>query len=210
MEQPSHLSQKEAEATVPFTDESRQLLAERVRARDPAALQAVVKTYLPQVLRAARGAGLAPARAEDVTQATFTTFLERAEEFEGRSHVRTWLFGILYKKIAGARREARRDEQMADIDGVVEQRFNATGSWVNPPRPIEGEVYAAEVRERLTECLDAVPTQQRMAFVLREVEGCTTEELCTILQVMRTNLGVLLHRVRHHLRECLEAKGVRG
>src|SRR5262249_4281648 len=84
-----------------------------------------VKTYLPQVLRAARGAGLAPARAEDVTQATFTTFLERAEEFEGRSHVRTWLFGILYKKIAEARREARRDEQMADIDGVVEQRFNA-------------------------------------------------------------------------------------
>jgi hypothetical protein len=55
MEQPSPLPQKEAEATVPFTDESRQLLAERVRARDPAALQAVVKTYLPQVLRAARG-----------------------------------------------------------------------------------------------------------------------------------------------------------
>ena len=210
MEQPSPLPQKEAEATVPFTDESRQLLAERVRARDPAALQAVVKTYLPQVLRAARGAGLTTARAEDVTQATFTTFLERAEAFEGRSHVRTWLFGILYKKIAETRREARRDEQMADIDGAVEQRFDATGSWVNPPRPIEGEVYDAEVRERLTECLDAVPTQQRMAFILREVEGCTTEELCTILQVTRTNLGVLLHRVRHHLRECLEAKGVRG
>jgi RNA polymerase sigma-70 factor (ECF subfamily) len=120
------------------------------------------------------------------------------------------LFGILYKKIAETRREARRDEQMADIDGAVEQRFDATGSWVNPPRPIEGEVYDAEVRERLTECLDAVSTQQRMAFVLREVEGCTTEELCTILQVTRTNLRVLLHRVRHHLRECLEAKGVRG
>lgn len=204
------MSQQEAAATVPFTDESRRSFAERVRARDPVALRAVVQTYLPQVLRAARGAGLTPARAEDVTQATFVTFLERAEEFEGRSHVRTWVFGILYHKIAEARREARRDEQMADIDGAVDQRFDATGSWVNPPRPIEGEVADAEIRERLAECLDAVPTQQRLAFVLREVEGCTTEELCTILQVTRTNLGVLLHRVRNRLRECLEAKGVSG
>src|SRR5262249_44276214 len=114
------------------------------------------------------------------------TFLERAEEFEGRSHVRIWLFGILYKKIAEARREARRDEQMADIDGVVEQRFNATGSWVNPPRPIEGEVYAAEVRERLTECLDAVPTQQRMAFVLLG--------LCFLLRKEELRCGPVIER----------------
>ncbi len=78
--------------------------AAQVRASEPAALQTVVHTYLGQILRAARGAGLDPQRAEDVTQATFATFIEKAEQFEGRSHVRTWLFGILYKKIAEARR----------------------------------------------------------------------------------------------------------
>ena len=41
-------------------------LAERIRARDPEALQVVVETYLPQILRAARGAGLKPQEAEDV------------------------------------------------------------------------------------------------------------------------------------------------
>ena len=74
-------------------------LAERIRAADAAAIQAVVQAYLPQILRAARGAGLDPDRAEDVTQATFATFIEKASQFEGRSHVRTWLFGILYRKI---------------------------------------------------------------------------------------------------------------
>ena len=67
-------------------------ISARIRAGDRNAIQTVVETYLGQILRAARGAGLDPQRAEEVTQATFTTFIEKAEQFEGRSHVRTWLF----------------------------------------------------------------------------------------------------------------------
>ena len=71
---------------------------------------------LPQILRAAAGAGLDGQLAEDVTQSTFLTFLETAHKFEGRSRVRTWLFGILYRKIAEARRKAGREQAMEDID----------------------------------------------------------------------------------------------
>ena len=47
-----------------------------------------------------------------------------------------------------------------------------------------------------------------MAFYLREVEGLSTAEICKILGVTSTNLGVMLYRVRNRTRECLEAKGV--
>ena len=47
-----------------------------------------------------------------------------------------------------------------------------------------------------------------MAFVLREVQGYATDEICKILSVTVTNLGVMLYRARNRLRECLEAKGV--
>ena len=47
-----------------------------------------------------------------------------------------------------------------------------------------------------------------MGFNLREIEGMDTEEICKILEVTRTNLGVLLDRVRNRLRECLEARGI--
>ena len=110
-------------------------LAKRIRAEDPAALKVVAEAYLGQIFRAARGAGLAPERAEEVTQSTFATFIEKASRFEGRSHVRTWLFGILYHKIAEERRHVSRDQQMEEIDEVVEQRFGASGKWVNPPQP---------------------------------------------------------------------------
>ncbi len=181
-----------------------------LQARDREALEPVVHAYLGQILRAAGGAGLDSQRAEDVTQATFLTFIEKAQHFEGRSHVRTWLFGILYKKIAEARRQLQRERQLVPIDSLLEQRFDTRGSRVRPPQSVDAQLYASEISEFLEDCLQAVPTQQRLAFVLREVEGFATDELCKILEVTRTNLGVLLYRVRNRLRECLEKEGVKG
>ncbi len=182
----------------------------RVRARDPGALQDVARAYLRQVFRAARGAGLPSQQAEDVVQATFTTFIETAPRFEGRSHVRTWLFGILYRKIAETRRAGDRDRRMDAIDEVVESRFNAAGSWSRPPEPTESLLHGRQVLEQIKGCLESAPSPQRMAFVLREVEGLETAEICEILAVTHTNLGVMLYRVRNRLRECLEAQGVRS
>ena len=179
----------------------------RIRAREPAALEAVVSEYLPQIVRAARGAGLRKEEAEDVAHATFVTFLEKAAAFEGRSHVRTWLFGILYHKIMEMRRLAEREQQSEDIDGVMESRFDPRGSWSRPPSA-DDELFSRQIREHTVECLDAAPDRQRLAFVLREVEGLDTDEICKILEVTVTNLGVMLYRVRNSLRECLESKGV--
>jgi RNA polymerase sigma-70 factor (ECF subfamily) len=194
------------EPTAPSREDS--IHPERIRAGDPAALRAVVSAYLGQVLRAARGAGLTPEQAEDVTQATFSTFIERAPRFEGRSHVRTWLFGILYKKIAEKRRARDRDRRLDDIDQVFDARFDYDGGWALPPRPADADLEDQEIGDAISDCLDAAPTQQRMAFVLREVEGLSTEEICKILDVTVTNLGVIMYRIRNRLRECLEAKGI--
>ena len=93
-------------------------LAARIRKGDPEALQAIAQAYLAQIFRSARGASLDPEDAEEVTQATFTTFIEKAAGFEGRSHVRTWLFGILYNKIAEARRHLTRERH---LDSIAEE-----------------------------------------------------------------------------------------
>jgi len=185
-------------------------LAALIRERDPAAIEQVVHAYLPQILRAAMGAGLDRPVAEDVTQSTFATFIESAHRFEGRSHVRTWVFGILYKKIAEMRRKLKRDSETDDIDEVFEKRFTSGGFWTRPPQPVDAGVFEQEVRKGIDDCLEEVPSKQKMAFVLREVEEMDSEQICKILEVTRTNLGVLLHRVRNRLRECLESKGFEG
>jgi RNA polymerase sigma-70 factor (ECF subfamily) len=187
--------------------ESPEMVA-RIRRSEPEALGVVIRAYLKQVYRTARGAGLDDAAAEEVAQATFTTFVESAGRFEGRSKVRTWVFGILFHKIAEARRGQQKDRRNDPIDDVVEGRFRSDGRWAVPPQPLDDQVFAGEVRRGIESCLEEVPRNQRMAFILREVEGMETPEICKILDVTRTNLGVLLYRARNRLRECLEAKGV--
>jgi RNA polymerase sigma-70 factor (ECF subfamily) len=44
---------------------------------------------------------------------------------------------------------------------------------------------------------------------MREINGLDTDELTRVLSVSVTNLGVMLHRARNRLRECLEAKGAK-
>lgn len=182
----------------------------RLRARDPAAIESTVHAYLGQILRAARGAGLNAQEAQDLTQSVFLTFVQGIERFEGRSHVRTWLFGILYRKLSEARRVLKRENQQDDIDDVMEARFKPDGTWTRPPREADRATLDAEIRAHLAACLEDVPERQRVIFLMREVEGLTSDEICNVTDVSLTNLGVLLFRVRNRLRECLEKRGLKG
>jgi DNA-directed RNA polymerase specialized sigma24 family protein len=58
----------------------------------------------------------------------------------------------------------------------------------------------------ISDCLELLPLNQKMAFNLKEIEEEMTEEICNILSVSATNLGVLLFRARNQLRECIEKK----
>ncbi len=188
--------------------EDSQLVA-GIRAGDPAALESVVRDYLQQIVRAGRGAGLSAQQAEEVAQATFVTFIETAHRFEGRSKVRTWLFGIFFRKLQEARRGFARDRKMDDIDEVFEGRFDEAGHWSTPPVAPDAALDGEEILGQIHDCLQETPERQRMAFVFREVEELSTEEICNILDITSTNLGVMLFRARNRLRECLESKGIR-
>ncbi|HLQ59446.1 MAG TPA: sigma-70 family RNA polymerase sigma factor [Gemmatimonadales bacterium] len=181
-----------------------------IRRRDPAALEAAARENIGPLLRGARAAGLSGGDAYDAVQEALLVFVEKADRYDGRASVRTWLFGILFNKIAERRRAVAREEPVDDIDAVVDARFDARGQWIKPPRAPDAELAAGQAMKMLEECLDQLPERRRAAFVLREVEQLDVDEVCNVLDVSRNNLGVLLFRARNALRECLESKGIEG
>lgn len=181
-----------------------------IQRRDPAALETVARENLEPLFRAARAAGLSPEDSRDVAQETLLVFVKRANEFDGRARVRTWLFGILFRKVAERRRSSARANAMEDIETVMDSRFSEDGRWIRPVRPPDAELAAGQAMEFLERCLELLPERHRSAFALREVEGMEPAEVCNVLEVSRNNLGVMLFRARNALRECLEGKGIRG
>ncbi len=185
-------------------------LLERLKKRDDGAWESVVDTYLPQLLRAGRGMGFSDDESRDLAQSVFVALMEGINRFEGRSQLRTFLFGIFYNKVSERLREKQRAEKSDPIDDVMESRFDRSGNWRQPPLDIEAQILGRETRQMVYDCLETLPAAQRIAFHLREVEEITTAEICKKMAVSATNLGVLLFRARNRLRECIEKKGIKG
>jgi RNA polymerase sigma-70 factor (ECF subfamily) len=149
------------------------------------------------------------AAAEDAVQETLLAALQ--SPFDGRSSVRTWLIGILKHKIVDQVRRRLRDApppasaELAADD--LEALFGQDGHYAKPPGDWHDPDQALQERrffEALERCLQALPRATSRAFVMREVLGMETPEICKELGVSATNCGVLLYRARMALRGCLE------
>lgn len=178
----------------------------KLRARETSAIEQVVRAYTEHLYRAAIGMGFDQLNARELVQSVFAVFFESVANFEGRSHVRTYLFGILYNKVSETRREERKIDQSDPVEDVLEKRFDTQGHWIKPPVSPEQFILATETMGLIEKCLEALPSQQRMAFYLKEVDEESSPDICKILGVTVTNLGVLLYRARNRLRECIEGK----
>lgn len=179
---------------------------ERLHQSDRGALNSLVDAYTDHLYRGALGLGFVADEAKELVQNVWLAFVEGVSKFEGRSHVRTFLFGMLFNKAREMRREHNHDATHDPIEEVLEQRFDSNGRWAAPPMNPEQFLNSAQTMVVIKECIDDLPLSQRMAFCLREIDEHGTEDVCEILKVSNTNLGVLIFRARNRLRECIERK----
>jgi RNA polymerase sigma-70 factor, ECF subfamily len=154
-----------------------------------------------------------PKASEDVLQETFLAAIQSLDRFEGRSSERTWLAGILKHKILDHFRISTREVGLGDRDepahsnpdwfdedGHWKLDQNSPADWADPGRGLEQSRFW----EAMGRCVGELPTRTARAFTLREIDNEETESICKVLCITPTNLWVMLHRARMHLRRCLE------
>lgn len=134
--------------------------------------------------------------------------------FEGRSSLKSWIFGILVKKVRTRGGRERRTVTFSDLgmegDPAVDpDRFKANGMWYDPPArwtdiTPEPIVAGRQMLEHARAALETLPPAQRSTIILRDVEGLSAEEACAILGVSEVNQRVLLHRARSPMRQAME------
>ena len=152
-----------------------------------------------------------PAVAEDMVQETLLAALRARRRFAGQSTEKTWLIGILKHKIVDHFRRSRREQVQEDIEDTADRQeglFDARGHWNTPihawERPAEA-LEQEELRRLLADCIAALPKRFADLYILREINGMPSEEVCKVLDISTTNnLWVMLSRARMRLRRCLE------
>jgi RNA polymerase sigma-70 factor, ECF subfamily len=157
---------------------------------------------------------------EEVVQDTWLDFLEGIGRFEGRSSLKTWLFTILTNNAKTRGKRESRSLSFSQLEGVETdeaavdpERFMPpgqlqAGQWAYPPQPwgrsIEEDVLSQELLKHIESAIQELPAVQRTVISLRDVEGCSSNEVCNVLGVSETNQRVLLHRARSRVRQALE------
>lgn len=143
--------------------------------------------------------------AEDAVQEALIGAYRSTESFHAQCSERTWLVGILLKKIADCgRARTRRPEDPYDF---TTGEFDSNRQWKHLPNQWgdpELELEKTEFRLRFRECLASLPEDFAVAFLLREIQGIDYDEICDTIGITATNLSTRLYRARMLLRTCLD------
>lgn len=154
--------------------------------------------------------------AEDAVQETFAAALSGFSRFRERAQMKTWVFAILKNKIVDILRErARSPQAFAPVeeipDDAYDDLFDERGHWREETSPAswgnpEASLKSRQFWEVLEICLTRLPEKTARVFLMREVLGLETEEICKELALNPSNCLVVLHRARMGLRLCLDER----
>jgi RNA polymerase sigma-70 factor (ECF subfamily) len=197
-------------------------VVEALRSGNEGAFVSLIERYHASMLRLAMVFVSSQAVAEEVVQDSWMGVLQGLNGFEGRSSLKTWIFRILTNR---AKTRAQREDRSVPFSSLAEfnsdlpepavepERFRGPdqqwpGHWVSFPRSWdeipEERILSQETLTCIQEAIDTLPLGQREVIVLRDIEGCSSDEACNVLGVSEANQRVLLHRARSRVRRALE------
>jgi RNA polymerase sigma-70 factor, ECF subfamily len=180
------------------------LSLEALRAGDRAEFARLVDLYSNKIYYLALKILNSPQDAEDVLQETFIKALQSLPQFEGRSHISTWLYRIAVNEALMLVR--KRDPEALSIEEPDETEIGDEAEpiqitdWCCLP---EQELVSKEARAHLDQAITKLPALLRVVFVLRDIQGLSIKEAAEALGLTEVTVKTRLFRARMRLREDL-------
>lgn len=179
-------------------------------ARDPGAMEAVMRRYNQRLFRIARSILGSDSEAEDIVQETYLQVFLKTREYRGEGAFGAWI-GRIAVNLALSRRRAlvRRPEQWepaADrLSGGAPVGW--AERWGDPAAPTPERAAAlAELRLLIEQEIDRLADGYRQVFMLRVVEGLSVEETAALLAIAPGAVKTRLHRAHGKIREALSGR----
>jgi RNA polymerase sigma-70 factor (ECF subfamily) len=179
-------------------------LARLSAARDRGAIEHVITTNNQRLFRAAWSILKNHSEAEEAVQAAYLSGFASIGRFEGRSALSTWFTRIVINEAIGRHRAERRRRDHLEGGGVVLlDAYRETLTRGSAPEAPDVSVARRQIRKLLEQAVADLPDAFRTVFVLREIEGLSTEETAVFLEIPAATVKTRLFRGRRRLQEAL-------
>jgi RNA polymerase sigma-70 factor, ECF subfamily len=185
----------------PVSDELK--LVQAAKGGDVSSFEELVRRYDRNVFRIAQHITQNREDAEDVVQDAFLKAYTNLKQFQGQSKFYTWLVRIAVNEALMKLRK-RKASKTVSIDEDVETDEGFVPREVTDWSPNPEQLYKqAELGDILEKTIQGLPAGFRTVFVLRDVEGLSTEETAEALGLSIPAVKSRLLRARLQLRERL-------
>ena len=177
-------------------------LSDEQIAGQTALFEVLMPRHNERLYRAARSIVKDESEAEDVMQQAYVNAYSHLRQFDGRSRFSIWLTRIaIHEALARARRRGR----YTDMDLEHPSTLTLATSVATPLDP-ERLAFSRELGALMESAIDRLPDGAREVFILRMVEGMSTEEVAAALDVSEAVVKTRLSRARAVLRRELSAQ----
>jgi RNA polymerase sigma-70 factor (ECF subfamily) len=171
-------------------------LVARARDGDMAAFEELVMRHADRLYGSLRRFGLDDVEAQEVAQETFLRAWRGLKSFRGDARFFTWLYRIGFNE---AQRRLARRPGASVVPGGDEALETVADAAPSPA----AEAEIRELREALVRALGDLPVDLRAPVILRDVEGLSTREAASVLELSEAAFKSRLHRGRMALRNLL-------
>jgi len=174
-------------------------LVQRARGGDRLAFELLMRRNNRRVYRAVRTVLRDAAEVEEVMQQTYVLAFSHLDQFQGASRWSTWLCRIAFNEaLARLRHRGRFVSIDTSTDGP------GSDAWRAPAPDPERQARTRELGRFVEEAVDELPDIYRSVLIFREIEGLSTAETASILDVDENVVKTRLHRARGLLRDAIE------
>ncbi len=173
-------------------------LIEKAKRGDKKALSEIVKRYEQTIYNFSFKICRDKNKAEQIMQETFFSMVKSLHQFDHNSKLSTWLYRIVSNHclMMARKLKSRPFVSFDDNDNLFEEKFTADWSSL-PYKNTENE----ELKKILDQAIQKLEPEYRMVFLLRDVEGLSTEEAAKVTDLSVAALKSRLHRARAFLRK---------
>jgi RNA polymerase sigma-70 factor, ECF subfamily len=193
----------ETPETPALTDEE---LVERARKKDFGAFEQLLDRYEDKIFRLAYRFVRNESEAKEVLQDTFLSIWRKLDTFKGDAQFGSWLYRVAANTALMRLRAQRRHPEVSTEElpvGYLDNYGQVPPAGENWARRPDDELQSDELRRHIQTAVDALPEIYRTVFLLRDVEGLSTEETGEILGISVPTVKTRLHRARIALRDTI-------
>lgn len=172
-------------------------LIKKAQEGDRNALAKLVKQYEQTVYNFAFKICRDKERAEHTMQETFLSMVKSIKQFSGKSKLSTWLYTVVSNHCLMMARSNKKHlhTSLDDEDALIDEK-SITDWNISPEKLTEN----GELNEILNEAISKLPPDYRVVFMLRDIQGFSTEETGEATNLSVPAVKSRLHRARAFLR----------